>query len=403
MRVMLTAPSCNETASTAGQTGSPFRIRHNAAAVALAAVLSIAAPAAHAGTPFRLGAYLGNPNGSSASAEAAFEASFSSFTARLKAKPRMILSYIDYTQAVAAWPSNTSWQAWSNAQSKDAKNLLPVIGLPMYSIAGGAPTPDQQFQAFANGQYDAELYAIVQAWQQQAFKNLVFRPGWEMNTAGNTYVGSDSQSQSDWVAAFRHIHAVLKKAAQTYGVTAKVVWNPNVTNYASVSATGVLYPGNAYVDIIAADMYADMYPYSDGTTPPTYHDWDTGGEDTSIAQFIADPINRAHYWTYPAATRWSNDSSQGHSQSFTSLLAFAQQQGKPFAVCETGAGNSNAATDVQDDPTFPQWLAQTLHSAGLPIEFVNIWDSNGGGNYEFSFADDNKPQEAKSWGTHFGN
>jgi beta-mannanase len=355
---------------------------------------------------FPLGVYLGNPNGSDPNDEQAFETSYNSFVADLQRSPRLILTYIDYTQPVSDWPSNASWQAWSNAQSPDAWNLKPVIGFPMASIAGGSPSPDQQFRAFAAGTYDSEIQGVVQAWAQQGFQKLIVRPGWEMNTPGNTYAGNSAQNESDWVAAFQHIHDVLEQAAAANGVTVTVVWNPNVTNYSDVSATGSLYPGNAYVDIIGADMYSDMYPYSDGGSPPTYHDWDTGQEDTSVAQFIADPINRAHYWTYPAATEWSLDSSNGHSQSFVSLLQFAQAQGKPFAVGETGAGNSNAGTDVQDDPTFAQWLAQTLaayKAGGGRVSFVDIWNDNGGGNYEFSFRSDKKPREAASWQQYFGN
>ena len=74
-------------------------------------------------------------------------------------------------------------------------------------------------------------------------------------------------------------------------------------------------------------------------------------------------------------------------------------------IPETGAGNSNAATGVNDDPAFPQWLAQQLtaaQAAGETIGFVNLWDSNGGGNYEFSNASDNKPLESAAWAKYFG-
>ncbi len=375
-------------------------------AAAALLVLTVASnPTCAADPRFPIGAYLGNPNGSDSGAEANFEAAYGSLRAALKTAPQMILGYVDYTQPVSAWVSNTSWQAWSNAQSKDAKNKVPVIGLPMASIAAGSATPDQQFQAFASGQYDATLTGIVQAWAQQGFHKLVIRPGWEMNIEGPTYVGDDAQSQADWVAAFRHIDHVLHAAASAAHVGLRVVWNPNVSNYATVSATRSLYPGDGAVDVIAADNYADIHPYSDGGNPPTYHDWHTGGEDTSIAQFIADPVNRRHYWTWPAATEYSNDSSQGHSQTLNSLIAFAREHGKPFAIGESGAGNCSAATDVCDDPTFADWLADRLHAAAsnrVTISFVDIWDSNGGGNYEFSFAADGKPHERVSWGRAFG-
>ena len=72
---------------------------------------------------------------------------------------------------------------------------------------------------------------------------------------------------------------------------------------------------------------------------------------------------------------------------------------------ETGAGNCNAGTDVCDDPTFPAWQASRLQIAAnnaTAIDFVNVWNSNGGGNYEFSFGADHKPLEAASWGRALG-
>jgi hypothetical protein len=183
------------------------------------------------------------------------------------------------------------------------------------------------------------------------------------------------------------------------------MWNPDTTNYTNASATKNLYPGDEFVDVIGADMYADMYPYQDGYNSGLYHDWDTGQEDTSTAQFMADPINREHYWNYPAATEYSLDSSGGHSLSFAALIAFALQHNKPFAVPEAGSGNITAGNDINDDAAFPLWLAQTLviaEAQGLKLEFVTIWDSNGSGNYEYSFPSDNKPEECAAWAKYFG-
>jgi beta-mannanase len=372
---------------------------------ATAAALTLATVPAQAGGSLWLGAYLANPNASDPSQAAIYAADYKKFVAAMQKQPRLIDSFIDYTQPVANWVGNTSWQAWSNAQTRQAAHQMPVLAFPLASIASGSPTPDQQFQAFASGQYDSIVQGVVQAWAQQGFTRLYVRLGWEMNLQGPTYVGDDAQSQADWVAAFRHVYTVLHAEAKAVGIKLWVLWNPGATNYSNAEATANLYPGNGHVDIIAADIYADMWPYSDGGSPATYHDWDTGQEDSSIAQFIADPVNRMHYWTYPAATEWSLDGSNGHSQSFISLVQFAQAQGKPFAVPETGAGNCSGGNDVCDDPTFPIWLGETLiaaQSAGLEVRFVNIWDSNGGGNYEFSQAEDNKPQEASAWLQYVG-
>ena len=352
-----------------------------------------------------IGVYVGYPNASDPAATAKFESDYNAFTKLMGVAPTYVDTYVDYTQPVSQWIDNSGWAAGSSAGSAVARTMIPVIGLPMASTAPGSMTPDQQFQAFASGQYDSVIQGIVKQWSDNGFKNLVFRPGWEMNLTGPTYAGSDAQSQADWVAAFKHIYTVIHQAAAADGVTAQVMWNPGTTNYSNAGATTNLYPGDAYVDSVGADVYSDIHPYSDSSPTPSYHDWDTGGEDATVAQFIADPINRAHYWTYPAATEWTLDSSGGHSQSLASLIAFAGAHGKPFAVAETGAGNYSGGADVKDDAAFPVWLAQQLaagQASGVKVEFVNIWDSDGGGNYNFTDPADGKPLEAAAWAAAFG-
>jgi hypothetical protein len=356
-------------------------------------------------TPFPLGAYVGNPDNSSAANQATFENQYNQFSAQLGAAPQFLDYYIDYSQPVSQWAGNAAWQATSAAASADAKTATPVIALPLASNASGSMSADQQFQAFAAGQYDSTLQSIVQAYAQQGFKTLYFRPGWEMNLTGPTYAGDSAQSQADWVKAFQHVYTVLHQAAAADGIQVSVVWNPGTTSYSNAEATTNLYPGDNYVDVIGADVYADAYPYSDSSPTASYHDWDTGGEDSTTAQLLADPVNRIHYWNAPAATEYSSDGSGGHSQSLASLIQFAEQHGKPLAIPETGAGNSNSGTDVKDDAAFPTWLAQQLsaaQTAGESVKFINIWDSNGGGNYEFTSAADGKPNEAAAWAQAFG-
>lgn len=48
-----------------------------------------------------------------------------------------------------------------------------------------------------------------------------------------------------------------------------------------------------------------------------------------------------------------------------------------------------------------KWLANTVHQSGVPVSFVNIWDSNSGGQYRFTSSADHKPLEA-AWARYFG-
>lgn len=367
-----------------------------------AAAATILTSGAQAAAPFQLGAYLTNPNGSDPVAEATFEANFRSFSQALGHAPTLLDLYIDKTQAIANWPSSTSWQAWSNSQSPVAKKMIPVIGFPLASTVDGPY--DLQFQSFYNGLRDASITGVVNTWVAAGFKTLIMRVGWEMNITGPTYVGDDAQSQADWVRAFQHVYTVMHQAAAAAGATIQVMWNPNATNYSNAEAVNSLYPGDAYVDSIGADIYGGMYPFSDGSGTQI-HDWVTGAEDGSVAQFIAEPRNRAHYWTFPAATKWSQDGSNGHSQSMLSLMRFAIQHKKPFSIPETGAGAYDDGHDVSDDGEFPFWLARILKNEqghGLNVSFVAIWDTNDWGHYQFSYPSDHKPAERKAWGADIG-
>ena len=219
--------------------------------------------------------------------------------------------------------------------------------------------------------------------------------------SGPQYAGDmGSIQQADWIAAFQHVSAVIHQTAQTLGANAEVIWNPGVTSYQNAGNAVVnLYPGDQSVDLIGADVYSDTYNFS-------LYDFSTGKTDSSFSQWAANPENLIHYYTMPAATQWGTDSSQGHATTLQDLIELAKSTGKPLAIVETGAGNSsNTDHDIQDNPYFVQWLSTTLSAAqanGVKISFVNIWDSNSGGNYQFTSTADGKPEEAVAWEASFG-
>jgi hypothetical protein len=350
-------------------------------------------------TPFNLGGYFNGPNTGDPNAKAAFEAELNSFTQLMGTTPQFIDSYVNESKPIGDWVSDASWQAWTTSQFSAVKGAAPVIGLPLTSSGNAGMSADQQYKAFASGAYDGAIQGMVQAWAAQGFTTQYWRPGWEMNVPSMpSYAGADSQTQADWVSAFQHISGVLHQAGQANGVNTQVVWSPSATNYDTLGVLKSLYPGNGSVDIIGADVYADMYPYN------PFYDWgkNDGTIDGSLQQWMADPANRLHYWTYPAATPSALDGSGGHNMSLQTMLDFAKAQGKPFAIPETGAGSSNGGHDVADEAAFPGWLAQTLAASGANIAFVNLWDANAGGNFDFSSASANKPGEAAAWAKSFG-
>lgn len=361
-------------------------------------------------TPFPLGVFVGNPNYYDMGEEASFETNFNAFSDLMKTKPQFLDQYSDQRLPVSGWVGQASWNAASMAQSPVLKSVTPVIGLPMSSTASGSETPDQFYRDFAAGKYDSVLKGMVKAWADHGFATQIWRPGWEMNIdTMPSYAGNDAATRGDWIKAFQHISTILHAAGKAEGVSVQVAWNPSVVNYSQAgNVIQTAYPGNQYVDIIAADVYGDVFPYG---SPTHLYDWDKSGQvlnsshpvyDSSVQQWASDPVNLQHYYTYPAANQWSLDGSVGHATTLQQLIDLAKSTGKPFAIAETGAGNTHDGARLTDNPTFVKWLADTLHQSGVRVSFVNIWDSNSGGQYRFTSSADHKPLEAAAWAKYFG-
>lgn len=350
-------------------------------------------------TEIPLGVYAGNPNGNDPSAEAAFETQYQSFVNAMGITPEFMDTFVDYTQDPSEWDSNAAWTAWSWVQSPDARNLTPVIGVPMGDNNSWSD-PDQFFQAIIAGDYDVVYKGIVDAWASEGFSTLYLRLGYEMNVDGYTpwYMGNNPSTIADWVAAFQHVSTILKAEGAVDGITVKIVWNPVATSL-SDSSQQVLsaYPGNQYVDVIATDIYSPV-------DPNDLYDWadNNGTVDSSLSNWFADPLNRVHYWNYPGADQSDPLGQSGAGWSLDEAIQLAETDNKPIAVPETGAGG-NATYGPTDDPAFPAWLASTLAQSSAQVAFVNVWDATvDDGNWDFSAASADKPQEAAAWAEYFG-
>jgi beta-mannanase len=235
------------------------------------------------------------------------------------------------------WAAASYYFATEGKQYAPTQNAIPIIALPMgYSASGNGPGGNL-FAAIAAGTYDSALQGSVQAWAQAGYKTLYYRPGWEFN--GNWYPWS-IQSATDlqnYIAAFQHIYTVLHAAANTYGVTLSVVWNPNVGgNQAGGTSTWAnWYPGNNYVDVIGIDNYGAPVDSTDPANAP------------------------------------------GSATSYTPLqaIAFAEANNKPFSIPETGGDNSDG---------FITALGTVISQAKVNWSYIGLWDDNTGGGNVFS-------------------
>ncbi len=355
-----------------------------------------------------LGGYFGNPNGNDASAETYFENKFNGFVSTMGgAKPVTMNGFVDFSADPSTWAANASWTAWSWTQSPVVQtSVMPIIGIPMSDNnhwAGNAAgsTNDDFFKSIVNGAYDGDYKGVVDAWVNAGFKTVELRLGYEMNGSFMPwYMGDDAGTQADWVKAFQHLSTLMRGEANALGATAKVIWNPSETSWSTQSVQAA-YPGDAYVDVISADIYSPLYPLG-------LYDWakNDGTVDSTIQQWWADPANRDHYWSYPSATQSNPTGTPGLGFGMEDAIAMAKAHNKPLAISETGAGGDGVKTGPVDDPEFPKWLAGELakaQSLGVRIDHVNIWDVQmADGNWDFA-PGAGKPLEAAAWAKYFGN
>ena len=229
------------------------------------------------------------------------------------------------------WAADNQWivASWQDDPAF-SNNATPVVALPM---AQPGDTAEQDFQLIASGSWDSMYEFIFSQWAAAGYSKIYIRPGWEMN--GTWYPWSvNSGNAAAFVAAFQH----LADLAHSFtGMNIQVVWNPSVGSDAGIPFSQY-YPGNSYVDVIGLDTYGapNNYDASPQASP-------SGQNDVELSN----------------------------------LVAFAQQQGKPFALPEVGAGSA--------DTTFPANLAKELSSLGEPVSFIGIWnDISGSQNMEWS-------------------
>jgi len=373
----------------------------------LVAMLITAACPALAQTFPGLGCYVGNPGST------AFENAMASFSTAMGQTPKTIDVFTDYTLPILSWPSNANSAASLLSKSASAQTLIPVVsvGLADFPTASPSGTYSEsaavgEMNAVAAGTYDSVFTGVINAYKSHGYSMIYLRIGWEMDGGYEPwYATKDTTTEAAYNAAFQHVANLAHNLIPGFpitGITVKTVWCPADVNWvatsmlASGSAPGV-YPGDAYVDVMSIDSYSPCYPedMTNWTTVPPTQNAYTG--TTAAADWAAVAGNRNHFYDYPNATFWTQQSLGGWGMK--SAIALAVAHNKPFAISECGAGNKVTSTGPLDDGNFPTYLANSLTSAitqGLHIEFANVWDINvGDGHWKFS--DGSKPNELASW------
>ncbi len=259
------------------------------------------------------------------------------FATWLGAAPQYALGYFSDT----SWSNFVSEGEWLIGQwSSQLPSQAMIWGMPL-NMADGTST----LAEVAAGQFNSDYLQIAQALVADGEANSFIRLGWEFN--GGWYPWSPGATgAATFIAAFQDVVNVLRSVP---GENFKIVWNPN--NGQGQVNPAKCYPGNAYVDYIAEDVY-DQY-WGPNNTPVT--------SDT---------------------TRWSDIESQSFGLNW--FVSFAASEGKPIGLGEWGVVTRTDGFGGGDDPYFVQQMAAFIKTNN--VAFADYWDGGSGG-FDSSLAD----------------
>jgi hypothetical protein len=365
---------------------------------------------------------------------------YRAFVSTVRQVPNSTNVFVDYREPIwsagtydAKWRNNATWAAGNLAALCSAEYLnrldaegrptiIPIVSVGLtddptaYQLNLPSEDPNRgvyseaaavaMMNDVAAGKYDLDDLArgryrvwpaILDAFRNKGFRKLYLRIGWEQN--GNWY-GWQVRSEATrvaYIAAWRHVANLAHSYARTYGMTIETMWSPSASyaNYGVSEESS--YPGDAYVDIIAPTAYSPVWNPTRSRDKTAYHDWSTG-LNVSLADWLANPVNRRQVWDYPAADYWNPKRGWG----VPAAISFALARSKPFSFSETGTGNfgvTRSGGGPVDEGDYPIYLGERLAAAvaqGLQVEVVEIWPQASGAD-RLTFLSGERPKEANAW------
>ena len=259
------------------------------------------------------------------------------FASWLGAAPEYALGYFSDT----SWSNFVSEGEWLIGQwSSQLPSQAMIWGMPL-NMADGTST----LAEVAAGDFNSYYLQIAQTLVADGEANSFIRLGWEFN--GGWYPWSPGATgAATFIAAFQDVVNVLRSVP---GENFQIVWNPNVGE--GQVSPAKCYPGNAYVDYIAEDVYDQFW--GPNNTPIT--------SDT---------------------TRWSDIESQSFGLNW--LVSFAASEGKPIGLGEWGIVTRSDGFGGGDDPYFIQQMAAFIKTNN--VAFADYWDGGSTG-FDSTLAD----------------
>jgi hypothetical protein len=219
----------------------------------------------------------------------------------------------EFLDGADGWPGLVNVGGLGAWRSSGYTLVLAVPLLPRHAT--------NSLAAGARGAYNRRFATLARNLVSQGFGDAYLRLGWEFN--GNWYkwrVRSASNAVN-YATFFRNVVTSMRSVP---GQSFRFVWNPNDSGPSSYSPEQA-YPGNAYVDYVGSDIYANC-------------------------------------WCRPftAQNGWADQLSQPWGLNW--LASFAAEMGKPIVFPEWGVDFRSDGHGLGDDPYFVDHLAAWVDS-----------------------------------------
>ena len=232
------------------------------------------------------------------------------------------------------------WAQWVRAQT--GRNLS--LAVPLLPVSGAT------LDACSSGQYDTYFANLANNLAYYGLHWAYLRLGWEMD--GGWYAWgapAGSGKEASYAGCFRRVVQVMRQAQPANQW--KFVWNPT-TAWWNASYLDTVWPGDAYVDVVAIDLYdqswvAGTYPY------PTTCD--------ATCRLSAQQ------------TAWND-----YSWKLNTLHSFAVAHGKPMGIPEWGVAIRPDGHGGGDNPYFVQKMSDFIHDPANNVVFHSYFDVSAG-------------------------
>lgn len=209
----------------------------------------------------------------------------------------------------------------------------------------------------AAGAYDAEFRKLGELLVRKGHANAYLRIGWEFN--GGWYPWA---AQRDPEAFRRYFRRIVTAMRSVPGQRFVIVWNP-AQGRQQIEPDKV-WPGDAYVDVVAMDLYNQSWVPEDRKDP---------------------------------AARWRRLVEQPYGLQW--LADFAKRHGKPLALPEWGTGTRPDGHGMGDDPAFIANVARFLRTHDSA--FAGYWDYKAG-DFDAELSNGRQPRSAAAFRAAFG-